>query len=553
VDVTIVASDPDGNPITFNVVDAPDNGTLSGSGPSFTYVPNAGFSGTDAFRVRVNDGTVSSPVAGVLITVGTPNTAPVANDQSVTTSEDTAVPVTLTGSDVEGSPLSFTVVTPPAHGALSGTAPNLTYTPAPDYNGADSFTFRVNDGSLDGNVATVSITVDPVNDAPVAHDVLSVLTVEALPTDIALGATDPDGDALTFSIVTPPAHGVLSGTGPTVTYTSNAGYTGPDSFTFKANDGTVDSNVATVTISVRPPNTIATTTALQASATSVGALEWVRLTAIVSPVVPGTGVPGGDVEFVLNGTTVLGVGSLLGGVASITSNGGVSPGTYSITARYLGGTPFTASVSAPLSLIVRPLAQSSFTLLLPWTNPLALGSQAAVSALVVPLAGGATPTGTVEFISGSTIVGSAAISGGLATVVWTPPAAGTLTIYARYLGDAAFATSTSQPAMITVYSGAAPAATTTTFTVTPNQQTFGQPVTFTATVTGPVAPGGVVTFFADGNALGTGTVNNVGGVMRATFTTSALPFGVRVVSASFGGTPGFATSNAASAIVVITP
>ena len=66
--------------------------------------------------------------------------------------------------------LTFAIASPPAHGTLSGTAPNLTYTPAQDYNGPDSFTFTVNDGSLTSAVATVSITVTPVNDAPVAVD-----------------------------------------------------------------------------------------------------------------------------------------------------------------------------------------------------------------------------------------------------------------------------------------------------------------------------------------------------------------------------------------------
>ena len=72
-----------------------------------------------------------------------------ADAQNVTTAEDTAQPITLTGTDVDGSPLTYTIVTPPAHGTLSGTAPNLTYTPAANYNGADSFTFKVNDGTVD--------------------------------------------------------------------------------------------------------------------------------------------------------------------------------------------------------------------------------------------------------------------------------------------------------------------------------------------------------------------------------------------------------------------
>jgi hypothetical protein len=94
------------------------------------------------------------------------NEAPVADSQSVTTNEDTAKAITLTGSDANGDTLTFSVVTQPAHGTLSGTAPNLTYTPNANYNGSDSFTFKANDGSADSNTATVSITINAVNDAP---------------------------------------------------------------------------------------------------------------------------------------------------------------------------------------------------------------------------------------------------------------------------------------------------------------------------------------------------------------------------------------------------
>src|SRR5206468_4814587 len=84
------------------------------------------------------------------------------------TDEDTAKAITLSASDVEGSPLSYVVGTGPAHGTLSGTAPVLIYTPAANYNGSDSFTFKANDGKLDSNVAMVPIRVNPVNDPPVA-------------------------------------------------------------------------------------------------------------------------------------------------------------------------------------------------------------------------------------------------------------------------------------------------------------------------------------------------------------------------------------------------
>ncbi len=89
------------------------------------------------------------------------NHAPVANAQSVTVHENTATNITLTVSDAENSPLTYAVVTTTIHGTLSGTAPNLVYTPNANFTGTDNFTFKVNDGSLDSTLATVSMTVNP--------------------------------------------------------------------------------------------------------------------------------------------------------------------------------------------------------------------------------------------------------------------------------------------------------------------------------------------------------------------------------------------------------
>ncbi|MFQ6084398.1 MAG: S8 family serine peptidase, partial [Candidatus Aminicenantia bacterium] len=181
------------------------------------------------------------------------NNPPVANSQSVTTNEDTSVAITLTATDPDGDPLTYSIVSQPANGLLSGTAPNVTYIPNANYNGPDSFTFKANDGKVDSNIATVSITVMPVNDAPVANN-QSVETTQDTPVAITLTASDIDGDLLTYTVVTPPTNGTLSGIAPTLTYTPNPGFVGLDSFTFKANDGIADSNIATVSITVTKVN-----------------------------------------------------------------------------------------------------------------------------------------------------------------------------------------------------------------------------------------------------------------------------------------------------------
>jgi len=309
-----------------------------------------------------------SATSPIRFSVTAPNTAPVAFGQNLTTSEDTPLNVTLQGADADANALIYAVVTPPAHGSLSGTAPNLVYTPATAYTGPDSFTFKVNDGFVDSAPATVSINVTPrdtdgdgipdVNDncpfmanadqndadADGIGDVCDYCPLDAAndadgdgvcgnldncpafpnpdqrdtdgdgvgdPCDadddndgvpdaadncplvfnpdqrdtdgdgigdvcdpntapdanpqsvtldedtsiaITLTASDLDGDALTYTVLTLPANGTLTGTAPNLTYVPNVNYHGPDSFTFEVGDGRATSAPATVSINVAPVN-----------------------------------------------------------------------------------------------------------------------------------------------------------------------------------------------------------------------------------------------------------------------------------------------------------
>src|SRR5262249_59396928 len=107
------------------------------------------------------------------------------------TNQDTPKDALLLASDPDGDPLTFTIVGGPSHGTLSGSGATRTYTPNPGYVGPDSFTFKANDGALDSNIATVSITVQAVNHAPVATDG-TLTTNEDAAKDVTLQATDPD-------------------------------------------------------------------------------------------------------------------------------------------------------------------------------------------------------------------------------------------------------------------------------------------------------------------------------------------------------------------------
>jgi hypothetical protein len=165
--ITLLGGDPDSTgAITYSIVAQPSRGTLtppaslaSTTGVVFTYTPTANLNGTDSFTYQVSDGANQSNIATVTISVAAVNDAPVANAQTVSASANMAISIMLSGSDVEGSPLTYAIVTPPANGALSGTAPNLTYTPSAGFSGTNTFTFRVSDGVLNSADATVTINV----------------------------------------------------------------------------------------------------------------------------------------------------------------------------------------------------------------------------------------------------------------------------------------------------------------------------------------------------------------------------------------------------------
>jgi hypothetical protein len=163
--------------------------------------------------------------------------------------------VLLNDSDPDGDSLSVASVTQPSAGSATITAGNFViYAPAANFNGSDSFTYTASDGRGGRSTAAVSVTVNPVNDAPVANN-QSVTTGLNTPVAITLQASDVDGDPLTYSVVTSPSNGSLSGTAPDLSYTPNLGFSGSDSFTFKAMDALAESNVATVSITVAPPST----------------------------------------------------------------------------------------------------------------------------------------------------------------------------------------------------------------------------------------------------------------------------------------------------------
>ncbi|WP_049722685.1 choice-of-anchor A family protein [Gilvimarinus polysaccharolyticus] len=206
VEATLKGSDQDGDLLTFVIVDAPQNGQLSGDLPNLTYTPNAGFLGVDTFTYLASDGESDSVLATVIITVKTTNDAPTANSANVTAVQGEAQAITLVGSDINGDTLSFSVVQESSHGSLSGTGGNLIYTPNVGFVGDDSFTFVSNDGLVDSAIATINITVTDGPKAPVITSMPTLHAATQTTYRYTVNATDPDaGDILTYSLTEAPS------------------------------------------------------------------------------------------------------------------------------------------------------------------------------------------------------------------------------------------------------------------------------------------------------------------------------------------------------------
>ena len=261
IDAPGVLGNDTGANLTASVDTNPGNGwfTFSPDG-SFTYTPSANWSGTDSFTYHASDGHLNSAIVTVTITVNPVNDAPDAVDDSVTTDEDMPVTfdVAANDTDVDNNldPASVTVTSGPSNAIVNHGDGTMTYTPAPDVNGGDSFTYDICDLGGLCDTATVTIIINPVNDAPVALDD-SAETVEDTPVtiDVLANDTDVDGDGLTVDSVAQGSGGVAAVNNATsVTYTPNANFNGTDLFTYTVSDGQGGSATASVTVTIAAVN-----------------------------------------------------------------------------------------------------------------------------------------------------------------------------------------------------------------------------------------------------------------------------------------------------------
>jgi len=250
-------SDLPANSLTYNLVDAPPGATIDPATGAFSWTPSeaqgAG-SYNVTFRVTDNGSPVLSAEETVTISVREVNKPPVAGNAEINGLEDRSVSFVLNASDgdLPANTLKYSIVANPQNGSLSGSGLNLTYTPKPDFNGSDSFTFKVNDGAADSAAATISIKIAPVNDAPTANPD-SAETKENVPVNIIVTANDKDvdGDKITVTNTSNVVGGTVRiGLGGNIQFTPNQGFRGTAGFQYTISDGNGGTAAGSVTVTV---------------------------------------------------------------------------------------------------------------------------------------------------------------------------------------------------------------------------------------------------------------------------------------------------------------
>ncbi len=241
------------------------NAALNG----LTFFPDANYNGPASVQIITGD--LGNSGAGgqlidddtIAITINPVNDAPTAGNEAYSTNEDTPLTIALPGvlandNDIDFDPLTSILVSGPTHGTLTlNLDGSFTYTPNADYNGLDAFTYRDFDGNLSSNVATVTLTINAVNDAPRsqadAYSVSQFATLTVLPPGVLGNDLDVEGDTMTVVLVSGPTNGTLTlNADGSVTYTPAGTFYGLDSFTYQATDGLAAGNIVTVMITVNP-------------------------------------------------------------------------------------------------------------------------------------------------------------------------------------------------------------------------------------------------------------------------------------------------------------
>ncbi|MUT64597.1 S-layer homology domain-containing protein [Paenibacillus sp. NEAU-GSW1] len=260
---TLVASDADGNPLTYWVDAQGAKGTvvINSSTGEYTYTPNLNATGLDSFKLKAYDNQYYSNAATISVTISSEADAPAASNGTLIVAEDSSANAgALSATDAENDALTYSIVDSPAKGSvvITNTATGAyTYTPNANATGNDTFTFRAKDAALFSNTATVTVTINNVNDPPVANGGTLAVTEDTAANGILTSSDIDEGETQTYSVIDQGGKGTVSITNASTgayTYTPNADATGTDTFTFQVNDGEANSNIATINITINGEN-----------------------------------------------------------------------------------------------------------------------------------------------------------------------------------------------------------------------------------------------------------------------------------------------------------
>jgi len=392
---------------------------------------------TDTVTRIANAGPTWDDVAPV-IGSGAANQPPVAQDQTVSTNQDTPLAITLAATDPEGDTLTYGVVANPSHGSLSGTAPNLTYTPDSGYTGPDSFTFKANDGQSDSNVATVGITVEQAA-SPNQPPVLGTLSDQTVDFNDALtvtvSATDPDHDPLTLGVTGLPHSLTFRDNGDGTGVVSGTVTDHPGSFTV---DVTADDGHGhTVTSSLKL--TVAKEDASLVYTGSVTGDSQDAVTVSATLIDPNDQSPiaGKPVTFTLNNAETCQATTTSDGSASCSLTPQEAGGSYPLAVSFAGDQDYLAA-SASAMFTVTPEQTS---LAITSSNTLAAGSVTVAAQLLEDTTGPAIAGRTITFTAtpnggGTAVTGTGKTDSSGNASVSLKLGVGDYTLAASFAGDA---------------------------------------------------------------------------------------------------------------------
>jgi PKD repeat protein len=276
-DLTLNATDADGDTLTWSIQSPASNGSAGASGTgefmAITYTPITDYVGSDSFVVRVTDTTAGWDAITVNVNViaGLNNPPEIIEGNAVTVDmsrngSPTPFNLTLNAIDPEGDPLTWSISTPASNGTAvasgTGYSKAISYTPNPDYLGTDTFAVKVSDGIFEDTIL-VTVNIGTPNTPPVitAGDTINVdMSRDGSPTpfSLTLNASDADEDTLTWLVSSAAANGTASASGmgysKSISYTPNTGYIGTDTFVVMVDDGVGGTDTIAVYVNITSGN-----------------------------------------------------------------------------------------------------------------------------------------------------------------------------------------------------------------------------------------------------------------------------------------------------------